>query len=384
MPETSTPERVTPSPGPGPALNYAPARRGPFRRAFGSTRRWVKDTFSKEQLLSGIKQLAWVAPLTLLIWVYAEREQQTTATMRFAVAARSSNPNVFVSVNEPSDGVIQAMLEGSRNRLDEVTGQVGAENPVYVDVPPDLRAGVHAFPVSAILNRDARFKGLTWTSGPNSTPVRVEVLVDPIVEQTLTVQVRPEDQERLSRHAFTPAKVKVRMPGNVARQARVERGGELVAYADLGAFTEKAPGLELSLPSVRVYVPGAESEHVKIEPATVSATLTLVEANQTYTIREVPVSLTGAGGVFEEYRVESNPATLFNVKVVGPRRAIEELAENEGADVRAHAWVSLEDVGAGVKKKVHFVLPDPALRVHPDSAEQEVDVTMTLRRQTAE
>ena len=383
MPETPTDERAA-SGSPAKRLNYAPAPRGAFGRAFGSTRRWLKDTFSKEQLLSGLKQLAWVAPLTLLIWVYAEREQQTSATLRFPVAARSSDPNVFVRVSDPGEGIVQATFEGSRNRLEEVTGQVGADHPVYVDVPPDFKPGAHTFPVAAIVNRDGRFQGLTWVSGPNSTPVRVEVVVEPMVEQTLAVQLRPQDRERFSRHAFTPAKVKVRMPGDVARQARAESGGELVAYADLGPLTEKSPGLDLTIPDVRVYVDKADSDDVKIEPAAVSASLTLVEANRTYTILEVPVSLTGAGGVFDEYRVELNPATLFNVEVVGPPRAIEELERNEGADVRAHAWVSLEDVGTGVKKKVQFILPDPALRVHPDSADREVAVTMTRRTSTAD
>src|SRR5688572_16294126 len=58
-------------------LSYAPVAARASRRAYwaSATRRWARDTFSREQIISSLKSLAWVAPLTVLIWIYAEREQ---------------------------------------------------------------------------------------------------------------------------------------------------------------------------------------------------------------------------------------------------------------------------------------------------------------------
>src|SRR4051812_28677703 len=74
-------------------LDYAPARSGRVHRGWSATRRWMRDTFSRDQLAAGVKQLMWVAPLTLLIWVYADREQQVPARgVLVPVEVRSTDP----------------------------------------------------------------------------------------------------------------------------------------------------------------------------------------------------------------------------------------------------------------------------------------------------
>src|SRR6478735_8471482 len=42
--------------------------------------RWQRfvSRFTRENVISHLKTLAWVVPLTLLIWIYAEREQVDT------------------------------------------------------------------------------------------------------------------------------------------------------------------------------------------------------------------------------------------------------------------------------------------------------------------
>src|SRR5688500_925653 len=68
-------------------------RRSLGRRSSALVRRWARDTFNREQLLSSLRALAWVAPLTLLIWIYAEREQQLPGTARFQIVVKSADPN---------------------------------------------------------------------------------------------------------------------------------------------------------------------------------------------------------------------------------------------------------------------------------------------------
>ena len=49
---------------------------------------------------SSLRALLWVAPLTLLILIYAEREQQASGTARFQIVVKSADPTqiaTFVS-----------------------------------------------------------------------------------------------------------------------------------------------------------------------------------------------------------------------------------------------------------------------------------------------
>jgi hypothetical protein len=163
MSDTDAPDNPTPTPAPDKRLDYAPPPTST------RLRRWARDTFSKEQLLSGLKQFAWVAPLTILIWVYAEREQQTTRDIPFAVELRSSNPNVVVRLVEPSDGYVTATMTGPRARLEEMRGELGTRGtPVRFEVPGDLKEGEHQIPVTAVAARDPRFEGVSiGRSEPN-------------------------------------------------------------------------------------------------------------------------------------------------------------------------------------------------------------------------
>src|SRR5688572_2465165 len=105
MPENPTPESPAAVPGaPRPGLNYTRTKPSVLRRSIGTVRRWARDTFSRDQLVAGVKQLAWVAPLTLLIWVYAEREQQDDETLRFPVTVSSTNPQFHARLVDPIDG----------------------------------------------------------------------------------------------------------------------------------------------------------------------------------------------------------------------------------------------------------------------------------------
>ena len=61
--------------GPAPVVIRAAERKPNARRWVAVVRRWFRDTFSREQLVSALRSLIWVAPLTVLIWIYAESEQ---------------------------------------------------------------------------------------------------------------------------------------------------------------------------------------------------------------------------------------------------------------------------------------------------------------------
>src|SRR5436305_9069569 len=66
-------------------------RAGRAGRSMPWVRRWVRNTFTRDQIASGLRSLLWVAPLTVLIWIYAEREQTTNAPVNIPIEVVSTD-----------------------------------------------------------------------------------------------------------------------------------------------------------------------------------------------------------------------------------------------------------------------------------------------------
>jgi hypothetical protein len=369
MPETPPSNPI--ADGPRKRLNYAGAQPSVMRRSMGTARLWARDTFSRDQLVAGLKQLAWVAPLTVLIWVYAEREQQIPRSMPIPIVARSSSPQFHARLADPANGLVQVTLRGPRSRIEQVENQVGLKDPVVADVGHNGRTGIQSIPVATILSQDARFRGLTMTSGTPS----VDVDVNPIDEESLTVKLRPEDAGQVQDPVFTPNRVKVRIPRHVARAARDANQGQLVAYAELGKLT---PGTSAQS-NVRIVIAGADPDEVRVDPPTVSASFNVRAADEVMDIDSVPVIIKAVQTVTNQYDIKFTPATVFNVKVEGPREAIEQL-RSRATRVEAGISITGEDVGSE-NKNIEFVLP-PGVRIHPDS-QHETSVKLTVTKKGA-
>src|SRR5215211_3341785 len=67
-----------PGPRPSSPLPYASAARS-WRDDVSAEWSRFASGFTRENVVSNLKTLAWVIPLTLLIWIYAEREQVAPA-----------------------------------------------------------------------------------------------------------------------------------------------------------------------------------------------------------------------------------------------------------------------------------------------------------------
>src|SRR5262245_57673087 len=101
-------------------------------RAEGSSlRRWLRNASSRESILSTIKTLAWVAPLTVLIWIYAEREQLfIDPGVPIPIAVTSGDPTRVVTLIRPAEKMIMADLEGPRSRVEALKASLGrSEGP---------------------------------------------------------------------------------------------------------------------------------------------------------------------------------------------------------------------------------------------------------------
>src|SRR3982750_1628129 len=102
----------------GAALDYAhPAQRVPLG----------------QKTVDVLKTLAWVAPLTILIWIYAEREQSIPVSgVSFPIEVRTTDPTRLVTLRDPADHNVVATLLGPRTSVERVMRELqagGAEHP---------------------------------------------------------------------------------------------------------------------------------------------------------------------------------------------------------------------------------------------------------------
>src|SRR4051794_25546245 len=125
------PDASPPPPPRPPMLNYA----SPVR----ALDRLTRHLPTAEQFTSFLKTLVWVAPLTLLIWVYAEREQVVTLPgVTIPIDVRTNGHNRLVNLRRPDDKLIVVELAGARASLDRVRELLkpapgGAPIQIYVD-----------------------------------------------------------------------------------------------------------------------------------------------------------------------------------------------------------------------------------------------------------
>lgn len=373
---SDTPPNPQPA-SPRPAAGLEPVQRqiklhSRTQRNVAVVRRWMRDTFTREQILSGLRQLAWVAPLTVLIWVWAEREQQVDqSNVRFKIEVTCSNAKIDVRLREPADGYVSVDLLGSRNRIEELRRSAGGDRVIQFEVPGDRKPGEHQFNLAAIANRDPQFEGMSVTNG---SPSLISVFIDPIEEFVVPVRVRNEDQELFDGVVFDPPKVRVRMPLAEKNKVEQSQGSQLVAVADLSVVTDRTPGRKQQVTGVRTFVPGADANQVTIDPGTITVSLSAIERAKERLIGSVSVLQTVAPKLAEGTKIQFEDVKLFDVRVIGPKEIIDSLNES---DVVAQVMIDSRDVGKGrLTKQVHFSLPE-GVKVHPEDAKRTVEVTVT-------
>src|SRR3954451_12541313 len=131
-------------------LDYAPPM-----TAIERVRRYLP---SGEQFVTFLKNLIWVVPLTLLIWIYAEREQTVTlSTEPVSIDVRTNDHNRIVTLRLPRDKNIIVELSGPRAQLDRVRELLrpkpDGEAAVQIYVDPQIYLGAQQlFTVSQINN----------------------------------------------------------------------------------------------------------------------------------------------------------------------------------------------------------------------------------------
>jgi len=368
---------------------YVPAGPRPFRtRLAWAVRAWGRHTFSRDSFTSSLRSLLWVAPLTLLIWVYAEREQVVPMKgVAVSLATRSTDAGRVIRVLAPAGGTLSVELEGPQAELEQAKDYLESTK-FAVQVDQNLSPGEeHAVPIIPQLNRLPRIKskGVTVTGGE---PADVTVMIDPIKEWVLEVRARPEDKKTLSGPpVFTPNKVRLSGPQSVVERAMAQaaaQGQTLVGYVNLDPFKQQLaePGKHV-LPSVAVATSiKLDDPNVTIAPAVVSADIQVTDkAEKSVVLPYVRVLAAYPPDVQKADQLKPvYESTIPNVTVSGSDQQIE-LLQDQKFIPAAIFEVRFDDIENPAPASLIFQLP-PGVHVSDQDAQRKI--TYTFKPRTAE
>ncbi|HWP40005.1 MAG TPA: hypothetical protein VNL70_03695, partial [Tepidisphaeraceae bacterium] len=141
------------------ALRSDPRRRVRewLARQLHGWQRWTQRNLTRENLIAGLKTLSWLAPLTLIIWIYAEREQIDRIDQQpIPVQVTSTITDRYVELRRMVDSSVIAELSGPKGRLEEIRQKImlrnGTPSVVITIDDANLSAGqIHELDTAALL-----------------------------------------------------------------------------------------------------------------------------------------------------------------------------------------------------------------------------------------
>lgn len=333
----------------------------------------LRGALTLANLWATVKNLLWLAPLTILIWYTAESSRKESRTIAANITVITTDPRRTVITAEPQS--IQINARGTRAELERFI--TAAVPELVLTLSDATQTGLVLGETEPLVQASdpRRESGITIVS---VAPKQLRLNVDEVVERE--VPVTAPAGANLQSATFDPPTVKVRGPSSVLRAA--ESTGEVVAVADIESLPIlKTPGKKDPIKAaVRVGVPG-----VTVAPDTVTAVLDVRESDVAYKIDSVPVFASLPPGVINEFRVTVDPQFVYNVTVIGSPERIAALRSQTGTQVIARidflpAEVDAIRSGQSGTKQPKFVLPE-GLRVDDETMKNTVINWSSQRRE---
>jgi hypothetical protein len=328
-------------------------------------RHWWSTTFTGPNFRDMLRSLAWVAPLTILIWIYAEREQIGTPTLS-DVPIRVTGNNLFVS---PDQWRVSLELKGPQSGLDKVQLAVGKPPGLQINLENSTARGHQHINVIDRIQNDPLFRnsGITVTK---SDPVEIDLDVDDLVDRTIAVQSPPDAANLEATTHYEPRVVIAHGPKStldlLAKQGKLSA---VVDFMGLGALT---PGHHTEQ-SVDVVVPGKD---ITLDPPAVKAFLDVKSPDETITIPAMPILVKAPPNVLDENKIEV-PASITGITVSGPPKQLQLLRENVPTAVLT---ITPDDVVHPQPKQLDYVFPKDAKDVVVSPADQARTVEFQLTK----
>ena len=358
----------TPGPTPGKPIGgvqpVLPGMKQPDGRHVG---RYVSDLLqsvaSRDRAKETIKTLLLVVPLTLLIWVYAERSQSTEERITLSIDIESPDPQQAAMLvhgagdDESGAPTVTLTVEGPRSRIVYVKSEIARlsrEGKLKMAVPSLLGSGRdHDISVASLAAINAPFEG-SGVTVRTAEPESITVKIDPIESRDVSVQLPREAAQLVTEQRFEPALVRVRGPVSVLNKV-ISRPDGFSAVVDLSAVAWRTPGRK-TLENVPLQPTG--NPLLTFTPASVNVSLYANPLQPTFTIPSMFISVQKPLNMDGKYRVEVSPIVLTNVRVIGPQDKID-LLRTDKATPRPAAvlTVTADDIGKDGRRAVRYELP---------------------------
>ena len=338
--------------------------------------RGLRRAFTRDNLIADLKTLLTVAPLTILVWVYAEQQQLVTDRETLCISLRSVDPvHQAVTLLSPADGTIQVTLQGSQVGIDRIKVDLRKtimSEPLDIQVPAGLPTGRQELITLDKIAGNSLFynQGVTVLA---CSPEALTVQVDDLVDRPVPVQA-PPDVPGLENAVFDPPTVTMRGPAQLLDS--LARRGQLVALANLSEEPAiKQPGEHGKLTVDLMPQPG-----ITFIPNTVVADLRVGEANSSLAVSPVLVKVEASKWLMDNYKFTYKEWLTDPVTLIGPRQ---QLALINPANARVTAVVSLDNTDADFhgQKPITFEnagLPD-GVTVKPQTSPPTIQIGIDAR-----
>jgi hypothetical protein len=326
-----------------------------------------------QRLWGALKTFLWVAPITALIWIYAEREQiAKQADVRVQIVARSNAADRIVTLLSPDDKYITLDLSGPRASLDKVRDLLtGGRRPLDLNISEDPGFEGEISAIDRIGKNDIFVANAVSVSRARpAVRVRVEA------KGTRQIPIKPRMEDKIvGKVTFEPDTVAVDGPKDFLDSLPAEF---LVAYADLSRFVGQKPDKYEETVNITF---ASASENVKLSRTSVKAKVDIRETSVPHTLRSIPVLVLIPSRVLEvdKFKIQSQ-STLPNISITGPSEAIAAIKEGKFAPSVVVELTPADLAAAGDKvikiKSEHYRMPKDVAVQNP---EREITVTLTER-----
>jgi hypothetical protein len=292
----------------------------------------------REKLNEGFKTFLWIAPLTALIWIYAERAQIAPLEQRVQIAVKSASSDRVATLLPPFDRFVTLDLRAPRASLDAVRDRLTNTRYLEIIIPdeigPDFQGDIS---LTERIERHPLFQ--EWAVDvERSFPAIARIRVEPKDSRTLRLEVKAENSG-FGSVTFDPPTITISGPRSIIQRLPADQ----VAYTDLDKLRTYGPGIRTDTVSV-LLPPGFDQEGVTKDPPRVQATVEIKQGAKE-TLASIGIGVEIPGVLLEDLPKVIGPRTLPNVEVSGPPAQIARIRQPGGDfPVRVRVAIRYEDL----------------------------------------
>lgn len=323
-----------------------------------------------------IKTLLWVIPITLVIWIYAEREQVVVPNGPNVSGVRVSiRPIDGLSIEvlgfAESTPTISLQLTGPQQALERVREQLTTRIPLGVNIELGNIGVGNSQPINLLdhLASQDVFK-LNGVSVMKVQPENLYVNVERKIKKELPVLIPPDIDTLTPETHFTPATISVSGPESLVNSS------DFRAFANLSsAQVPKKPG-PYTLAAVPVKL-SLSSDKLQIDPPQVRADLLVRNPDVPFDIRGMYIYVKSPVAMLTKYDITlPNGETIDETHVTGPADKIK-LLEDHTFTPQAVLEILPDDVQT--RKQLTYILPE-GVTVTPEDQKRQFDYTLTRKQ----